>query len=44
VHDLDASTSVGEWSYENAERANALVLLRAKQTCPLSSGWQAIFK
>jgi len=43
VHDVDASTSVAEWSYETAEHARALVWVRGKQSCPLSDEWRRLF-
>jgi len=43
-HDLDASLSVAEWSYEIAERAGALVWVRRKgQTARLGEGWREWF-
>jgi hypothetical protein len=43
-HDADASLSVAEWAYENAERAGALVWVRKGQTDRLSEGWRDWFK
>lgn len=42
--DADASLSVAEWAYENAERAGALVWVRKGQTARLLKGWQECFK
>lgn len=42
--DADASLSVAEWAYENAERAHALVWVRKGQTARLSEGWREWFK
>lgn len=42
--DADASLSVAEWAYENAERAQALVWVRKGQTARLSGEWQGCFK
>ena len=43
--DADASLSVAEWAYQNAERAHALVWVRKKgQTARLSGEWQEWFK
>jgi hypothetical protein len=43
--DADASLSVAEWAYENAERAKALVWIRCKgQTSHLSGTWKDCFK
>ena len=43
--DADASLSVAEWAYENAERARALVWVRSKgQTSHLLAGWKEWFK
>lgn len=42
--DADASLSVAEWAYENAERAQALVWVRRGQATRLSGGWQEWFK
>jgi hypothetical protein len=44
-HDADASFTVAEWSYENAERAQALMWVRCKgQTTRISAGWREWFK
>jgi hypothetical protein len=43
-HDADASFTVAEWSYENAERAQALVWVRKGQTARLSAGWREWFR
>lgn len=43
-HDADASFSVAEWAYENAEHAQALVWVRKGQTARLSGGWREWFK
>ncbi len=43
-HDADASFTVAEWSYENAERAQALVWVRKGQTVRLSGEWRGWFK
>jgi len=42
-HDADASFTVAEWSYENAERAQALVWVRKGQTARLSRDWREWF-
>jgi len=42
--DADASFTVTEWSYENAERAQALVWVRKGQTARLSREWRDWFK
>ena len=43
--DADASLSVAEWAYENAERAGALVWIRCKaQTARLTTEWRECFK
>jgi len=42
--DADASSSVAEWAYENAERAQALVWVRRGQTVRLSGEWRGRFK
>jgi hypothetical protein len=43
--DADASSSVAEWAYENAERAHALVWVRRNgQTARLSGHWRRWFK
>jgi hypothetical protein len=41
--DADASLSVAEWAYENAERARALVWVRKGQTARLSGEWREWF-
>jgi hypothetical protein len=38
--DADASLSIAEWAYENAERAQALVWVRRGETARLSAGWR----
>ena len=44
MYDLDATQSVVEWQYENAERAGALVWLAKKgQTTRLGSDWSSYF-
>lgn len=43
-HDADASLSVAEWAYENAERAGALVWVRKGQTARLAEGWREWFE
>jgi len=43
VHDLDASLSVTEWSYERAERAGALVWVERGSTLKLSPEWRTVF-
>jgi hypothetical protein len=43
-HDADASFTVTEWSYENAERAQALVWVRKGQTARLLGGWRELFR
>lgn len=43
-YDADASFTVAEWSYENAERAQALVWVRKGQTARLSAGWREWLK
>lgn len=40
VSDADASMSVAEWSYENAERGEAFVWVGRRETCRLSSEWR----
>jgi len=42
--DADASMSVAEWAYENAERAQALVWVRSGHTARLSGNWRESFK
>jgi len=42
--DADASFSVVEWAYENAERARALVWVRKGKTARLSVSWKDLFK
>ena len=43
--DADASLSVAEWAYDNAERAGALVWVRCKgQTSRLTAEWKDCFK
>ena len=42
MHDVDASMSVVEWSYESAERIGAALWLRGKETCHLSPDWRRI--
>ena len=43
--DADASLSVAEWAYENAERARALVWIRCRaQTARLTAEWRECFK
>ena len=42
--DADASLSVAEWAYENAERAGALVWVRKGQTARLSGEWREWFR
>lgn len=42
VHDVDASMSVVEWSYQNAERARAALWVRGRETCHLSPDWRRI--
>jgi len=43
--DADASLSVAEWAYENAERAGALVWIRCRaQTARLTAEWREYFK
>jgi len=43
--DADASLSVAEWAYENAEQAGALVWIRCKaQTTRLTAEWRGCFK
>jgi len=42
--DADASLSVAEWAYENAERAGALVWVRRSgQTSRLTAEWRRYF-
>jgi hypothetical protein len=41
-HDLDASLSVAEWSYERAERAGALVWAERGCTLRLNNQWRRI--
>ncbi len=42
--DADASLSVAEWAYENAERAGALVWVRrGGQTSRLTAEWRQCF-
>lgn len=43
VPDADASMSVVEWSYQNAERAGAAVWVRARETCSLTADWHRVF-
>ena len=44
-YDADASLSVVEWSYETAERAQALVWVRCKgQTAKLTGEWRTWFQ
>ena len=43
-YDVDASMSVAEWSYENAERAGALVWVRGGDTSKLSAEWRRLFR
>jgi hypothetical protein len=43
VFDADASMSVAEWSYQNAEHASALVWVRGRETCRLSGEWRRAF-
>jgi hypothetical protein len=43
VFDADASMSIAEWSYQNAEHARALVWVRGTETCRLSSDWRRAF-
>lgn len=43
VSDADASMSVAEWSYDNAERAGALVWVRGKEVCRLTADWRRVF-
>ena len=44
-YDVDASLSVAEWAYENAERAQALVWVRCKsETSRLTNAWKECFK
>ena len=43
TYDADASFSVAEWSYENAERSSSLVWVRASETCRLSGEWRRMF-
>jgi hypothetical protein len=43
VYDADASFSVAEWSYENAERAGASVWVRGRETCRLTAEWRQVF-
>lgn len=43
--DADASLSVAEWAYENAERSGALVWVRrTRETSPLSKEWRKWFQ
>lgn len=42
--DADASLSVAEWAYENAERAGALVWVRKGQTARLEGEWRGWFR
>jgi len=43
--DADASLSVAEWAYENAERAGALVWIRCRaQTARLTAEWREWFR
>lgn len=42
VHDADASMSVVEWSYQNAECAGVAVWVRGRETCALSSDWRKV--
>ena len=42
-YDVDASMSVAEWSYENAERAGALVWVGGGETLKLSGEWRRVF-
>ena len=43
-HDGDASLSVAEWAYENAESAGALVWVRKGQTSRLAPEWKDYFQ
>lgn len=43
MHDLDASLSVAEWSYERAERAGSLVWAQRGETVRLSGEWRHLF-
>lgn len=43
IYDLDASLSVAEWSYERAERANALVWVERGHSSRLNNGWRVLF-
>ncbi|HEX2829760.1 MAG TPA: HNH endonuclease [Burkholderiales bacterium] len=43
VLDADASFSVAEWAYEQAERARSLVWVRARETTHLSATWRQLF-
>jgi hypothetical protein len=42
--DEDASSSVAEWAYENAERAQALIWVRKGQMARLSGEWRDCFR
>lgn len=42
--DGNASSSVAEWAYENAERVGALVWVRRGQTARLTVAWKESFK
>ena len=42
--DADASSSIAEWAYENAERAQALVWVRKGETTRLPEAWRELFR
>jgi hypothetical protein len=41
--DADASSSVTEWAYEQADRARSLVWVRGRETSHLSPEWRRLF-
>jgi hypothetical protein len=40
--DADASSSVTEWAYDQAERAGSVVWVRGRETSHLSSDWRMV--
>lgn len=44
MHDADASFSVTEWAYEQAERAGSQVWVRGRETSPLAPNWREDFR
>jgi hypothetical protein len=43
VYDADASLSVTEWAYEQADRAQSLVWVRGRETSRLGPEWRQMF-